>query len=374
VLETLQQINRQLDEILRGVDPSALAPADAAQLLDAFVALERAAAAGRVLVADRASLSSWSGFRSPEDWLADKTGSSFLDARNTLNASSKLAELPAVDEALRQGKLSSAQVNQLAPVVNANNEHALLDAARNEDLRGLKKACEREKAKAVSEDDARRRHERIHKERSFRSWTDGEGAYCYEGRTTADEGARIDAAVAAKADEVFRQAQKEGRRETAAAYRSDALVSLVTEGGASVDTTVVIRVDESRLRGEEGICETEAGPVPVDVAIGAILAWAFVKVVVMNGVDVKTVCHPGRHRPAVLETAIVERDGGRCVRPGCSSSHRLEVHHYVTDFARAGPTAYDNLATLCRFDHKLVTTGGHRLTGKPGAWEWIEPP
>jgi hypothetical protein len=137
---------------------------------------------------------------------------------------------------------------------------------------------------------------------------------------------------------------------------------------------VVVRVDAGRLAGGEGICETDAGPVPAEVAIGAILAGAFTKIVLSNGIDVFKVSHLSRYRPAELDTAIKERDGGRCVRPGCSSTHRLEVHHYVTDYAKRGPTQYDNLATLCAHDHRLVTTKGHVLTGRPGAWRWIEPP
>ena len=78
----------------------------------------------------------------------------------------------------------------------------------------------------------------------------------------------------------------------------------------------MIRVDEARLRGEDGVCETaEGAEVPVDVAIGTILADAFVKVLSTDGVDVFKVAHPGRYRPVQLDTAIQERDNWRCVRP-----------------------------------------------------------
>src|SRR5207248_2103722 len=86
------------------------------------------------------------------------------------------------------------------------------------------------------------------------------------------------------------------------------------------DTTVVIRVDETRLRGEGGLCEAVAtSAMPVSEAIGAILADAFVKVVLSEGVDITKVAHHGRHVPEVLRTAIYERDGYTCVRPGAGS-------------------------------------------------------
>jgi hypothetical protein len=188
-------------------------------------------------------------------------------------------------------------------------------------------------------------------------------------------GARIEAALGAEADKVFKEARAEGRNESLSAYRLDALANLICGGGAKVDTTVVIRVDEARLRGEAGMCEaTGTGPVPVSEAIGAILADAFVKIVVHDGVDISTVCHHGRHIPEVLRTAIHERDGYTCVRPGCGATSRLQIHHWVVDYGKRGATAYWNLASACPHDHDLLTHGGHRLEGGPGNWTWIPPP
>jgi hypothetical protein len=99
---------------------------------------------------------------------------------------------------------------------------------------------------------------------------------------------------------VFKAARAEGRTEPLAAYRSDALVNLVCGGGAKVDTTVVVRVDAERLGGGEGLCEAVGtGAVPASEAIGAILAGAFVKIVLTDGVDITTVSHHGRHIPEV---------------------------------------------------------------------------
>ncbi len=377
MLATLERLIGELDEVLVALDPAALHPADAVKLLDEFTAIEKRAVAGRTLVADRAADGAeWTrgGHRSPEEWLAQKTGTSYGAAKDTLETSAKLEDLPKTSEALRKGELSGSQINEIGPAANPENEERLLGAAKKESFKGLKGTCAKEKAQARSVDDEAARHARIHKERHHRSWTDSEGGYCYSGRNTAMAGARFDAALAAEAEKVFKAAHAEGRRESAEAYRADALLNLVTGGGASVDTTVVIRVDEAVLRDEDGSCETSTGPVPVQEAIGAILAGAFVKVLATNGVDVSLVAHPGRHRPATLDTAIFERDGYRCVRPGCSSAHRLQVHHYCIDYAKAGPTAYWNLATLCSFDHDLITYGGHRLEGGPGAWAWRGPP
>ena len=75
-----------------------------------------------------------------------------------------------------------------------------------------------------------------------------------------------------------------------------------------------------------------------------------------------------------MRTAILERDGYTCVRPGCGATTQLQIHHWRIDYCKDGPTELDNLASACRHDHYLLTHGGHRLEGGPGNWTWIPPP
>jgi hypothetical protein len=329
-------------------------------------------------LADRAAdAGEWArqGYHSPEDWLAHKTGTGYGQAAGTLNASAKLKELPGLDDAVRAGELSGPKLNELARAATPENERRLRQAAKTENLRQLKRTCAKEKAQARSEEQEAARHQRIHNERFHKSWTDDEGAYRYEGKATAAVGARIEAALAAETDQVFKKAYAQGRRESSAAYKADALENLICGAGARVDTHVVVRVDESRLRGGDGVCESpRAGAVPVSEAIGAILAGAFVKVVAHKGLDITKVSHVGRHIPAELKTAILERDGYTCVRPGCGATAHLQIHHYKVDHAKGGPAAYWNLCSACPHDHDLLTNGGHRLAGSPGNWKWIPPP
>ena len=378
MLEELQGMAKSLDGFLASVDPALLHAADAARLLKAASAVELRAASLKTLLAKRASESQlWAndGHRSPEDWLATTTGTSYGQAAGTLEASEKLERLPNIEKAMRDGELSGPKLNELAGAATPENEKKLLDASKKQSFKQLRRTCANEKASQRSAERDEARHARIHAERYHKSWTDAEGAHCYQGRTTTAVGARLDAALDAEADTVFKQARAEGRNEPLAAYRSDALVNLVCGGGAKVDTTVVIRVDESRLRGEEGLCEAVGtGAVPVSEAIGAILADAFVKVVLHDGVDISKVSHPGRHIPEVLRTAIHERDGYTCVHPGCGSTTKLQIHHWVVEVRDKGLTALWNLASVCPNCHYLLTHGGHRLEGGPGNWTWIPPP
>jgi hypothetical protein len=348
------------------------------KLLGAASDVEQRAASLKTLLANRAAdAGEWArqGYRSPEDWLAQRTGTGYGQAAGTLNASAKLNELPRLDDAVRSGQLSGPKLNEIGRAATPENEKRLVEAAKRENFRQLKRTCAKEKAQARSAEREQARHERIHRERYYKSWTDDDGAYCFEGKTTASVGARIEAAISAEADRVFKEAYAEGRRESSGAYRADALANLICGGGARVDTTVVIRVDERRLGGEDGLCEAAGtGAVPVEEAIGVILAGAFTKVVLHDGVDISKVAHVGRRIAAKLKTAILERDGYTCVRPGCGATAHLQIHHYRIDHAKGGPAAYWNLCSTCPHDHDLLTHGGHRLEGGPGNWTWIPPP
>jgi len=377
VLAALRGMAKQLDAVLSTVDPATLHARDAAAMLEAAAEVERKAGALKTLVADRAAdAGTWAseGYRSPEAWLSQKTGVSYGEAAGTFEASAKLAEVPVLDEALRAGEVSPAQARAMAPAANDENAQRLVDSAKRESFKDLQRSCVKEKARTRSAEAERARHERIHKERYFRDWTDDDGAYRFEGKATAAVGARIRAAVDAEADTVFKAAYAEGRREPTGAYRMDALEHLITGGGANVESTVVFRVDAERLVGGDGVCETATGPVRVEEAIGAILEGAAVRIVVRDGVDITTVCSGGRHISLELKTAVFERDDYRCVRPGCGATQHLEMHHWRVDHAKGGPAAYWNLATVCSHDHDLITHGGHKLEGGPGKWSWIPPP
>jgi hypothetical protein len=378
VLQELQGMTKSLDGFLATIEPALLHAPDAARLLEAAAGVEQRAASLKTLLAKRAAeAGQWAndGYRSPEEWLAKKTGTSYGQAAGTLNASEKLGQLPGLDKAVRDGELSGPQLNELAAAATPDNEKKLLEATKRQSFKQLRRTCANEKASQRSAERDEARHERIHRERFYKSHTDGDGAYCFEGKATAAVGARIEAALSAEADNVFKAARADGRTEPLAAYRLDALVNLVCGGGAKVDTTVVIRVDESRLRGEGGLCEaTSTGPVPVSEAIGAILAGAFVKVVLHDGVDISKVSHPGRHIPEVLRTAVHERDGYTCVHPGCGATTKLQIHHWVVEVHKNGVTALWNLASVCPHCHYLLTHAGHRLEGGPGNWTWIPPP
>src|SRR5215210_828328 len=213
--------------IVARLEPGCVRSDDAVVWLTEFVEGERVLAAGRTLMAKRVEESNvWrqSGERSAAHFLAFQTGTTVGKAQSALETAERLAELPATAEAFRTGKLSETQAEAVASAaaVSPGEEQRLLDKAKGT-LKQLRDECRRVRHAATDE---QARYEKIKRERSLRTWTDDEGAFCGAFRTTPDAGARMLAALDAEIERVFKTARKEGRREPRQAYAMDALESL----------------------------------------------------------------------------------------------------------------------------------------------------
>ena len=372
---------------LARLEPERITSTQATELFGLFAELTRLGSAGQVLLAPRVAQSdTWKneGHRSAASWVAKETGSGIGEAMAALETAEHLRSLPRTEEALRNGTLSVPQVREIAAaaVSHPAAEDELLEAASTGTLKSLKDLSRRVRAAAGSAQAENERYEAVRKSRFFRHWSDPDGAFRGEFKLTPDAGARMLASLQVRANELFDQARKAENHESTAAYAADALVDLVTRRAESGKTksggsvVVHLRVDAAALRRgyvEHGeVCEIAGvGPVPVATA-RSLLPESFLKIVVVDGVDVLSVCHMGRGIPAHVRSAIEARDP-ICVVPGCDVAVGLEIDHWQTDFADGGPTALANLARLCHFHHAMKTYRGFELGGGPGKWEWEAP-
>src|SRR5262249_32860826 len=84
-----------------------------------------------------------------------------------------------------------------------------------------------------------------------------------------------------------------------------------------------------------------------------IFGEAFLTAIIKKGKDITTVAHLGRHVPAEVMTALIV--GGReCCVEGCYNRGYLERDHHE-DYAKGGPTSYENLGCMCSGDHDKKT-------------------
>jgi hypothetical protein len=358
------------------LDVDALSGLDAATVFETGAELERLGAALKVLVASKVAASdNWAraGHRSPEEWMAKTSGTSVGQAKLAAETAKRVEELPATRAAVQSGELSLAQVAAVseAAVAAPHKESELLAAAKTETVKSLQ-----DKARRVvldSRGSVEERYARQRKLRSFSSWTDDEGMVAGRFRLTPDAGAALVNRIRAEADRQYRQAYREGRRESPENYAADALVALVTGDGllgtksTSKGSEVVVLVSRESL--QRGTVDVSAGEICEIPGFGAIpvsrarelLADAFLKGVLVDGKRVIGVKHFGRHRPAEVDTALLVQavlghGEVRCVVEQCGRTAGIQWDH-KEPFARGGPTSADNLHPMCGFDNREKEAG-----------------
>ena len=402
MFDQLKDIVTQLREVTSRIDVEVIDGKAAAELVriseDARRAVDslRTVAVGQV---ERTNGWKGEGAKSISEWLSIETDCPQYEAQSVVLLANQLQHLPVTREALRNGSLSNAQAVEVArgAIVSPNSESQLLNLSKHATVRDLRDATSRVVAAATDEAE---RHRQVHKSRYFKSWTDLDGSFNVKARMTAANGALVMAALKPIQDEIFRSARKSGEHERPEAYAADALMTLcakasASDSGASASTTktnrpnavINIRVDIDALnrgRTEHGeICEIAGvGPIPVAAAT-EYLGEAFLKLLVMDGTDIRTIAHLGRAIPAKLRSAVEERDRV-CQVPTCDMSVGLEMDHIVP-FAEGGAASLENLVRLCKRHHLQKTHDGYRLikieasegeigVAKETRWDWRAPP
>ncbi len=244
----LSSLADSLASFVSDLEPGCLLGRDAAACYGDLCRLERLVVAAKTLLAPRIAESGhWEdqGHRSAAGLLATLEGGSAGRARRTLEAGRRLADLPGLAAVVRTGTLSGPKVDELtsAATCDPSAEGALVAGADADPLHVVKERCQAVRAAAAGADPAATLA-RIHAQRSFTTWTDAEGAFCFSGRDSAERGARLMARLVPVADRLRadrRAAASAGRGssgragatpapspESEAALRADALFSVVT--------------------------------------------------------------------------------------------------------------------------------------------------
>lgn len=383
--ESVIDVQRAVLRAVQAVEPALLSGADAERLMHEFRTIERAASAAVMMLMERAAAcgaATRDGAKSDADWAARQSGTSVGKARRRLDAAKNLKRAPKTAAALKDGQLSEDQAETIAAAAAAvpEDEERLLRLAGHQPLNKLQDEAARTRARGEG---AKERRDRIHRERSWRTWTDREGARCGQYRLTPEAAATIEAAAKPFVDAAFDQARREGRREPSEAYAADGLVAMARAASgngadgaptkSSVQPILLVNI-ESLLRGSlEGdeVCEIPGvGPVSLAAAL-ELLGPEGLKIVIKDGVDIRTVVHLGRHPTAAQRTAIFVRDRGRCIRPTCPRP-MAEVDH-TADWSETRQTRLDDLGGVCDHDHDLKTHHGHTYRHGPNGWEWHRP-
>jgi hypothetical protein len=322
------------------------------------------------------------GDRSPADFLARTTGESVGRSRGVLETAGRLDQLPETEAALRAGKLSATQaeiISSAGPAADA----VLVPVAAGMPVAKLKDAAAKLRQ---TDENADARYERVRKSRYLRTWSDVDGASCGSWKLTPDAGGVVLAALQPFIENAYRQAKKTGTVESSEAVAADGwtdLCAAVKSGSVEKpagsrwpkgETVLLVNLESLRRGSVEAgeTCEIAGvGPVPVSVA-RELFPGSLLKVVIRDGVDIRTVVHTKRRATAEMLTGLFVRDGTlKCCRPSCGRP-AVQIDH-TADWAKTFETRVDQLAGLCWHDHDLKTNHGHTYRHGPRGWEWHHP-
>jgi hypothetical protein len=377
---TAERLRVGVQHVVRDLDPGLLEVAAAEAQMREWGLIKNAAEAALTKLADRVvsgGAARRDGAKSDADWLAGRQGTTVGKAKQRLRRAANLKKAEKTKKAFENGDLSEEQADAVAGAAakHPEDEQRLLDMARRQSLSKLQDEANRVRNRG---EDAKARHERIHRDRHWRRWTDRDGARCGVYRMTPEQAAVIENHAQPYIDAAFNQGRRDGKREPSEAYAADGLVAMARAAGgdnskATFSTTLLANIESLRhgAVGDGEICEIPGvGPVSVEKAL-ELLGPDGLKLAIVDGVDVRTVVHLGRHPTAAQRTAIYVRDRGRCVRPTCPRP-MTQVDH-TKDWSHTHQTSFDDLAGLCDHDHDLKTHRGHTYRRGPNGWEWHHP-
>jgi hypothetical protein len=382
VIDLLEQVHDVCGRLEPGNVPLHAAP----QVFDALASAERLIGGAVLRMAGRyEEAGEWkrNGAKSAEDDIARKTGTPTGAARKKLSTSKRLKKQQRTDEAIRNGDLSAEQANEVSSGADASpeDEDDLLDTARRHRLAELRKRAADARAKADRDrEDRRRRHQAM---RSVRRWTDedGMGNLCL--RLPPEDMATVDAALKPRIDRAFADARQAGRFEPVERYAADVVRDLLTGAADGTparrsqavrpDKKVIALIDLAALNrgaveGDETCEIAGVGPVSVS-AVRALLADAFLAVVIKDGIDILHVTHLGRRVTAAQRTALEARSGGAC--EVCGSRYLLDIDHNE-GWTLTHETRIDDLSWFCWHCHGTKTRHDLRVEGPVGARWFVD--
>jgi Domain of unknown function (DUF222) len=376
------EMRERFADLTARLDPDDLPASHAPALWCELDQLARQVAAAKLLVARRVDDSlAWKreGFASAAEYLAAHGGTSIGSARKELDTSKALPDLPTTRGALIDGTLSTDQGVLIAEAakVNPTAERTLVEAAGRDSFKELKDRSLR--ARAAGDDDPEATQRRIHRNRSVREYTDGEGAWNLHARGTAADGAKVHAAIAPVIEELFSERRSTGVLELPEARAFDALVT-VAERSCGDGTPrkprhrALVRCDLESLRrgtveGEE-VCEVAGvGPVPVSAAV-EMLGEAAWKLLITRGVDVLNVTTLSRKATAAMLAALAWHSPS-CTVQGCGRAI-TQIDHRVP-YAETRHTTLGELDPLCNHHHDRKTYDGWALVEGTSTRAFVPP-
>jgi Domain of unknown function (DUF222)/HNH endonuclease len=365
------------------------------------------------LIADFDARRGWATWDLPScsAWLAWKCQVAPGTAREHVRVARALGELPVISGEFAAGRMSYAKVRALTRIARPETDVRLADLA------GPMTAAQLERFVAAHRSVTRADDERARLMRRMTFRVEDDGQLTMTIRLPAAQGAVVLQALRAATGDVQESPQTQGPAQQSGTAASDgdreaddvsaetsdrthtrkhspealadALVSIASAylgdkigAAASPDIyQVIVHVGTDVLTAATGgdasaetrvghpaapaRCHLEDGPAisPATaqrIACEATFSW------MLHDHEGNVLDVGRRHRrpPPAMRRAVRERDGYRCLYPGCNSRH-TDIHHIVP-WAKGGATRLANLASFCAAHHVIIHELGRTVVRAPG--------
>ena len=302
-------------------------------------------------------------------------------ARKAVQTAAQLEWAPSVAEKLAEGLITPEAAGLILDAGGevSVDQRVLLEAAEAEPDDQFRRTLKDHVNQRTSEEELERRRERQRRRRRASISEQSDGMFHLFAQLDPLTGARVQAALISKSDQLFR-AEDTKNRATAPQRFADALGELICTSDAAgeragapagVELLVLADYDQvhdaitnARLTDGTRLTEAETLAIACDAKI-------------LPGIFNKHTGNPllGRSQrkvPPRLRKRLVARDGG-CI--GCGASEKIcEVHH-DHHWAHGGETTFDNTCLLCwRCHHIRGHLHGEQITRHPGGRRTLAPP
>ena len=324
------------------------------------------------LIAEAVDTGVWdvAGIRSPQHWVAWRTGFSPARSKQIVHIATRSPQLPVTMGAFAGGELAIDQVAVVAKYVPAHNDGEAAEVAKHATVMQLSRSLAsywkgaKPPAPDVEPDTAEKDPE---PEDSVTAFFDDDARYQVHANLATERGAIIDKAMEEARNALFHAGNKN-------VTWADALEEICLRSLGTIKS--VTRSDRYRVivHVDEHGGWLNAGPRLADSVLKDILSNPIIQPLFERAGRPVALGRSARVVPYRLAELIADRDR-TCRNPACHATRGLEVHHIV-HWTNGGPTNPKNLGCLCRRchrDHHAVKFGITGNAEQPGGLTFTKP-
>ena len=308
------------------------------------------------------------------DVLRNDVGQSRGSAKREVRLAGQLANVPQTAGALAEGAITPQHARLIAEAAEQASPTAPIDegellAAAGREPADLFGRTVREHLNERSGDDLEGRRKRQRAQRRLTIKQQSDGMFELFGRFDPVSGSRIETAISAAADKLWRAEDPENRR-TPQQRMADALETLVTDSsgegnakGAAPGVDLLVIVDYDTLAGQLANPRLADGtPLSAEELLRLACDAKILPAIFDQKGQPLWLGRGRRHASAAQRTALVARDGG-CI--GCGASPNWCQVHHIRHWKHGGTTDIDNMCLLCSYCHHQVHDNGAQVVRRP---------